>query len=229
MSSPSRSGALSLDLERQPLKEKSKRTAAAGGGVTPFEIDDANSPVTTAAAAAASASSPPPTSSSPAAAAAAAAATGLTPYFKLLGTNAPFARLYAGELLNSAGQWFSYVSTLRIVNEASSGSGSASAIGVVVAIHYLPSFFLSPVAGVVADRLPREYVLAASSFAGAVAAALLGLVQARLGIPFFLLLLSLQYSASAFYDPARRAITPSLVNYVENDLVLATTLDTICW
>ena len=53
--------------------------------------------------------------------------------------------------------------------------------------------------------------------------------QARLGVPFFLLLLSVQYSAAAFYDPARRAITPSLVDFNEKDLVLATTLDTVCW
>ena len=234
-----------LDLERseksplRPLHEKRREGFAA------LEIDDdhekgANSSSTTVAASSSALASP---------AAAAAAATGLAPYFRLLGTNAPFARLYAGELLNSAGQWFSYVSTLRIVNEASAAAaassaastagtsassasstgGSASAIGVVVAIHYLPSFFLSPIAGVVADRLPRENVLAAASFAGATAAALLGVVQAQLGIPFFLLLLSLQYSASAFYDPARRAITPSLVDYDEKALVLATTLDTVCW
>ena len=243
-----------LDLERseklplRPLHEKGKR------GVAALEIDDdhggreAHSSPSVVAASSTSPSSLP----SPAAAAAAAAATGLAPYFKLLGTNAPFARLYAGELLNSAGQWFSYVSTLRIVNEASAaaasaaaggrgasssslsphgggGGGSASAIGVVVAIHYLPSFFLSPIAGVAADRLPRENVLAAASLAGAAAAALLGVVQARLGVPFFLLLLSVQYSAAAFYDPARRALTPSLVGFDENALVLATTLDTVCW
>ena len=236
MLSSSRS-AISLDLdrsERQPLNEKQR------AGVAALEIDDG-----AGNANGASSASPFP---SPPQTTAAAAATGLAPYFKLLGTNAPFARLYAGELLNSAGQWFSYVSTLRIVNEASAAAaaaagngvasassislhrgGSASAIGGVVAIHYLPSFFLSPVAGVVADRLPRENVLAAASFAGASTAALLGVVQARLGIPFFLLMLSLQYSAAAFYDPARRAITPSLVNFNESDLVLATTLETICW
>jgi len=222
------------DLERseklplRPLPHEKRRT----GVVAALEIDDDGGQANS--------------SNSPAA----AAATGLAPYFRLLRTNAPFARLYAGELLNSAGQWFSYVSTLRIVNEASaaaaaasaaagegsgvalspqSSSGSASAIGVVVAIHYLPSFFLSPIAGVVADRLPRENVLAAASLTGAAAAALLGVVQARLGVPFFLLLLSVQYSAAAFYDPARRAITPSLVDFNEKDLVLATTLDTVCW
>ena len=112
-----------LDLERseksplRPLHEKRREGFAA------LEIDDdhekgANSSSTTVAASSSALASP---------AAAAAAATGLAPYFRLLGTNAPFARLYAGELLNSAGQWFSYVSTLRIVNEASAAAAASSA------------------------------------------------------------------------------------------------------
>lgn len=40
-------------------------------------------------------------------------------------------------------------------------------------------------------------------------------------------LLFLEFSASAFYDPARRALTPSLVP--RNLLHLATTIDSFAW
>ncbi len=41
------------------------------------------------------------------------------------------------------------------------------------------------------------------------------------------MLLFLQCSASSFYDPARRALTPTIVS--ARDLPLATTLDSFAW
>ena len=96
-----------------------------------------------------------------------------------------------------------------------------------MAMHYLPALLLFPLAGVAADGAPRELVMAGACGVGAVAAASLALIRSASALPALFGLLLLQFGAQQFYEPTRRAITPSLVP--PDGLPLATTLDTICW
>jgi MFS family permease len=76
-------------------------------------------------------------------------------------------------------------------------------------------------------RFPRENTLLYSCACAAVTSALIPLIQRARDLWLLYVLLFLQYSAGGFYDPARRALQPTLVP--GRDLGLAATLDTFAW
>ena len=101
-------------------------------------------------------------------------------------------------------------------------------LAAVLATHYIPGLFLFPLAGVLADRAPRELVLAGACGVGGLAAAALTLVRGPGDLYLMIGLLLLQFSATTVYEPTRRSLTPSLVPPGEA-LRLATTLDSVGW
>jgi MFS family permease len=91
----------------------------------------------------------------------------------------------------------------------------------------LPPFLLGPVAGVVADRFDRRKVLVLSDLlrAGIVLGFLLVDRPERLWLLYALTVL--QFSISAFFEPARAALVPALVK--NDELLTANTLSSITW
>lgn len=184
--------------------------------------------------------------------------TGIAAYVRVLAAHRGFRTLWLGELLNSAGErrerrrgpnysvfspntfpvlssfllslggWFAYVATLRRVAELAPPAAQGRLLAAVLATHYLPGLFLFPLAGVLADRAPRELVLAGACGLGALSAAALTLVRGPGDLGLMLGLLVLQFSATTVYEPTRRSLTPSLVPPGEA-LRLATTLDSVGW
>lgn len=54
------------------------------------------------------------------------------------------------QILSNIGNWFNYVATLLVVEQLAGGKGIY--LSIVLVIHFLPSFVLFPIAGVLADR-----------------------------------------------------------------------------
>lgn len=54
------------------------------------------------------------------------------------------------QILSNTGNWFNYVATLLVVEKLANGRGIY--LSIVLVIHFLPSFILFPIAGVLADR-----------------------------------------------------------------------------
>eukprot|EP00887_Chlorella_sp_A99_P000832 scaffold5.g832.t1 len=121
--------------------------------------------------------------------------------------------------------WLNYIATLSLVNEFTGSSGLA--LSGVVLIRFLPSLVLAPVTGVVADRLNRVRILTAMALAAGLAAAGLAAVHRPSQAGLLYGLLALQFTCTAFYDPARKAMLPVVVP--EADLHLATTIDSFAW
>ena len=118
--------------------------------------------------------------------------------------NARFLRLWIGQGTSFVGDAISMIALVVLVVQI---TGSASAVGGALVARLLPTI-LSPLAGVLADRLDRRIVLVASDLARAVL--VLGLVFAR-DLATIYVLVFLMGLARTVFNPTVRAAFPSVV------------------
>jgi MFS family permease len=118
--------------------------------------------------------------------------------------NARFLRLWIGQGASFVGDAVSMIALVVLVVQI---TGSASAVGGALVARLLPTI-LSPLAGVLADRLDRRIVLVASDLARAVL--VLGLVFAR-DLATIYVLVFLMGLARTVFNPTVRAAFPSVV------------------
>jgi MFS family permease len=135
-----------------------------------------------------------------------------------------FRRLWLGETTSLVGDWLSYVALSLLALER---GGGALMLAVVFAGHVLPTALVSPIAGVVVDRVDRRraliwvQLLQAATMAlmvGAVLVEQLVVVQ---------LLLFLRTAVAGFFYPAKQAALRALV--ADEELVDANALDAATW
>ncbi|HLO18425.1 MAG TPA: MFS transporter [Anaerolineales bacterium] len=145
-------------------------------------------------------------------------------YFSFLQLRPQFRSLWLAQVISLTGDWFNTIASVIIVNRY---SASGLAVGGLFIARALPPFLLGPVAGVVADRFDRRKVLVLSDMlrAGIVLCFLLVDRPERLWLLYVLTVL--QFSVSAFFEPARAALVPALVE--SDELLTANTLSSITW
>ena len=145
-------------------------------------------------------------------------------YFSFLQLRPKFRSLWLAQVISLTGDWFNTIASVIIVNRYST---SGLAVGGLFIARALPPFLLSPVAGVIADRFDRRKVLILSDLlrAGIVLGFLLVDRPERLWLLYVLTVL--QFSVSAFFEPARAALVPALVE--SDELLIANTLSSITW
>jgi MFS family permease len=132
-----------------------------------------------------------------------------------------FRLLWAGLLVSNLGTWMQFTAMgFFIARMAGSPHRAAFDLGIVGAARALPVLLFSPLAGVVADRLPRRRVLFVTNTTMALAALLLALLATshRLGMVGLVVLSGLSAAAMAFDSPTRQSWVPMLVDraYVGN-------------
>lgn len=135
---------------------------------------------------------------------------------ELLGRNADFRRLFFAAVISLGGDWFGFVAVSGLVIEL---TGRESSTAVVFAANVLPIFLLSPVAGVVADRVDRRRLMVASDLLRVLPALALISVAAVGEAWLAYVCVALISALSAFFDPVTSAVLPNLVD--EEDLSLA--------
>ncbi len=142
----------------------------------------------------------------------------------LMRRNADFRRLFLGSVVSFLGDWFALVAVAGLVKEL---TGREGATAWVFAAEVLPIFLMSPVAGILADRMDRKRLMIASALLRIVPA--LGLVAAsQLGEAWLAYLCVASISAlAAFYEPVASAVLPNVVD--EEDLSLAMTVWGSVW
>ena len=131
-----------------------------------------------------------------------------TGYFELIRKNANFRFLWFGQIVSLFGDWFNLIASAALVATLTE---SGFAVGGLFIVRMLAPFLTSPIAGVVADRYNRKYILFwADVLRGCTVFGFL-LVRDASWIWLVYVLTALQLGISGFFFTARTAILPDLV------------------
>ena len=145
-------------------------------------------------------------------------------FTELLRHNAQFRRLWLAQVVSQLGDWFNAVAVYALLLDL---TGSASLVAAMMVVQLLPLAVVGPLAGAVADRMPRRTLMIAADFARAGLFAALVLVRSADQIWIAFALVGLGVVATAFFEPARTAMLPDVVP--REHLVTANALSASTW
>ncbi len=146
-------------------------------------------------------------------------------YLTLLRTRPQFRYLWVASVISFAGDWFNTIASVILVNRY---LDSTTAVGLLFVARAIPPFLLGPVAGVVADRFNRKNILIITDILRFFTVLSFLFVNSAENAWMIYALTIVQFSISAFFEPARAAILPSLIEG-NDELLSANTLSSITW
>ena len=120
----------------------------------------------------------------------------------------PFSRLWRAGLISSTGDWVAILATLSLADDLAGGGG----IVLALSSRIVPGLFFAAVGGVIADRLPRKYVMIAMEFGRATLVFSLAFVETIQALVFINLALE---ALTLVFQPAKEATVPTLVRRSE--------------
>jgi MFS family permease len=146
-------------------------------------------------------------------------------YISLLRANSNYSKLWMAQAISFLGDWFSTIALSTLVSTYSNESGLA--ISLFLLCRFLPPLVVGPFAGVMLDRFDRRRFLIASDVIRVfiVLGYLLASSPGRLWIIYVFTVL--QFAVSAFFEPGRNALLPSLLE--SDTLVQANMLGGVTW
>ena len=147
-----------------------------------------------------------------------------TSYVRLLRANRNFRRLWSAQIVSEIGDWFY---TLAIYNLLLQLTGRAGSVALALVLQVLPQTLIGPTAGVVNDRLRRKYVMIASDIGRMVIVLCMLLIRSKDKVWLVYPLLMAETLLVAFFEPARSAVIPNIVE--KEDIVVANTLASTTW
>lgn len=130
--------------------------------------------------------------------------------------NRGFLLLWIGLLLSGAGDWINYVAMVSLVYRQ---THSALALAGLRLCHIVPILLVAPFAGVFVDRWSRKRTLMATPLIAGLAVGLLAFVHP---VPLVFVAYGVITVALTFFNPARSAVIPNIVD--PDDLVSANAL-----
>ncbi|MBC8285699.1 MAG: MFS transporter [Nitrospinae bacterium] len=145
-------------------------------------------------------------------------------YIQLLRQNKSFRNLWFGQVVSELGDWLNSIAIYALILRLSD-SGMAMAGAMMAKL--LPIVLISPIAGVVVDRIDRKTVMIASDLLRFVVVLGFLFIEDQSTLWFIYALVILEISLSGFFEPARSAIIPSLVP--KEHLVTANALSGSTW
>jgi MFS family permease len=145
-------------------------------------------------------------------------------YVELLRRRRGFRLLWLGQVVSQLGDWFDTIAVLTIVQHL---TGSGRAVGLIFVTRFLPSVVISPLSGVIADRFNRRTIMIASDLVRAIV--VLGFLFVRRPDQVWMIyaLTVLQLTFSTFFEPAKSASVPSLVE--PREIVAANAITSVTW
>lgn len=145
-------------------------------------------------------------------------------YIRLLRQNPAFRNLWYGQVVSELGDWLNSIAIYALILKLSD-SGMAMAGAMMAKL--LPIVLVSPIAGVVVDRVSRKTVMIISDLLRCWVVLGFLLVEDQNALWLVYALVIIEISLSGFFEPARSAIIPSLVP--KKDLVTANALSGSTW
>src|SRR5262245_6949421 len=135
--------------------------------------------------------------------------TGVRASLELRRRNRDFRRLYGAQLISFGGDWFMVVALFGLVHDL---TGSAVADALTITVPELTFFLLSPLGGVLADRLDRRRLMIAADLARAALCLPLLLVRSEDMVWLVFVLLASISVFTACFEPASSAAVPNVVD-----------------
>ena len=145
-------------------------------------------------------------------------------YLSLLKQNSAFRNLWYGQVISELGNWVNSIALYALILQLT-GSGMAMAAAMMAKL--LPMVIISPFAGVVIDRIDRKKVLIASDILRCFTVLGFLIVDSREDLWIVYTLTLFEVTLTGFFEPARSAILPSIVE--KNHLVTANALSGSTW
>jgi MFS family permease len=145
-------------------------------------------------------------------------------YIDLLRRNRAFRQLWLGQVVSQMGDWFNTIALYTIILNL---TGSGRDVGLLLVARFVPSFLFGPLSGVVADRFSRQRIMIISDLLRALV--VLGFLFVRNADQLWLIyvLTVLQLGLSTFFEPAKTAAIPSIVE--DRELVAANAISSVTW
>jgi MFS family permease len=122
------------------------------------------------------------------------------------------------------GDWFDTIALYTIILNL---TGSGRDIGLLLVARFVPSFLFGPISGVVADRFSRQRIMIVTDILRALV--VLGFLFVRRADQLWIVyvLTVLQLGLSTFFEPAKTAAIPSIVE--DRELVAANAISSVTW
>ncbi len=145
-------------------------------------------------------------------------------YSGLLRGNVRFRRLWLAQFISEMGDWFYSLAVYDLILDL---TGSGQAVSYAIIIQLLPWFFMTPLAGYLADRFSRrQLMIVADIVRGFVVLGLL-LVRTAEDLWLIYLLLGVEVMFASIFEPARNALIPNVT--APEELLPANALSSATW
>ncbi len=135
-----------------------------------------------------------------------------------------YRRLWVGGIVSHIGDWLAYIAVSVLALELGDG---LLAVAMVFLAHTLPTAFLAPVAGNIADRFDRRQILVLTSCAQGLVTFAMVWAAATSALWTLQGMLVLRVSLAALFEPARSAAVPRLV--ARDEIETANVLSGATW
>ncbi|MFQ5482970.1 MAG: MFS transporter [Nitrospinaceae bacterium] len=145
-------------------------------------------------------------------------------YWRILKSNRDFRNLWYGQVISELGDWLNSIAISMLVLQL---GGGGLALAITMAAKLLPIFFVSPIAGVLTDRMDRRTILIVSDLLRFPVVLCFLWVDQPGELWLLYTLVVLEIALAGFFEPARSALIPSLTR--REDLVTANALSGSTW
>ena len=145
-------------------------------------------------------------------------------YFGLLRDNPRFRCVWLAQVTSEMGDWFYSLAVYDLILEL---TGSGQAVSYAIIIQLLPWFFMTPLAGFLADRFSRRRLMIVADIVRGLV--VLGLLFVRSAEDLWLIyvLLGAEVMFAAIFEPARNALIPNVTK--PEELLPANALSSATW
>ncbi len=150
--------------------------------------------------------------------------------FGVLRRNPEFLRLWQAQVVSRAGDWLHQIAVLVLIGRLGGEDSNrtlGALFGVELAFRLIPVAVFGPIAGPIADRFPRRFLMVAADLLRALIVLGFLLVREPGDLPMLYGLLFTQMTVGIFFESARSASVPNTVR--TGDLHDALALSAATW
>lgn len=146
-------------------------------------------------------------------------------YWNLLRTNRDVRTLWMAQVISELGDWFYAVAIYSLLLEL---TGTARSVAIATVAMVFPQVFISPMAGVVNDRMRRRQVMIAADIARFFIVGGMLFAQSSERIWLIYTLMVLETMMWGFFEPGRSSMMPNLCRD-KSEVLVANALGSTTW